>query len=81
MLAVSTGDGNCFYRAELAAVVEGLCLDPRPACIAALYDALKSQRSAVAACPFIAHHTKVLALQGHSFLQVPLWCQCTKLLV
>ncbi len=81
MLGMSAGDGNCFYRAMLAAVVEGLCLDPRPARIAALSEAFISQQSDVESCPAIDHHTKALALQGHNFLQVPLWCQCMMLLV
>ncbi len=81
MLGVSTGDGNCFYRALLAAMVEGLCLDPRPARIASLTETFMSQRSAVASCPVIHHQTKVLALQGYNFLQVPSWCQCLMLLV
>ena len=81
MLGVSAGDGNCFYWAMLAAMVEGLCLDPQPACIAALTEAFISQRSAVSSCPGIGHQTKALALQGHKFLQVPLWCQCMMLLV
>ena len=81
MLGVSTGDGNCFYRAELAAIVEGLCLDPRPAHIAALSRAFNSQRLAVESCPIVNYQTKALALQGHIFLQVPLWCQCMMLLV
>ena len=67
MLGVPTGDG---YLAMLTAVVEGLCLDPRPARIASLTETFMSQRSAVASCPVIHHQTKVLALQGHNFLQV-----------
>ncbi len=81
MLGVSAGDGNCFYRALLAGTVEGLCFDPRPLRIAALTKAFISQRHAVASCPVIDHQTKALALQGHNFLQVPLWCQCLMLLV
>ncbi|KAL0024855.1 hypothetical protein WJX79_006772 [Trebouxia sp. C0005] len=63
------GDGNCFYRALQAGMVEGLCLDPRPACIAALSAAFMSQRAAMESCPIINHQTKALALQGHNFLQ------------
>ena len=81
MLGVSVGDGNCFYRAILAGMVEGLCLEPRPARIAALSAAFMSQRVAMESCPIVNHQTKVLALQGHSLLQVPLWCQCLVLLV
>ena len=81
MLGVSAGDGNCFYRALLAGMVEGLCLDPQPAYIAALCKAFMSQQSAVASCPVIDHQSKALALQGHKFLQVPMWCQCLMLLV
>ena len=81
MLGVSTGDGNCFYRAELAAVVEGLCHDPRPAHIAALSRAFHSQQLAVESCPVVNHEIKTVALQGHNFLQVPWRCQCLMLLV
>jgi len=81
MLGLSAGDGNCFYRAMLAAVVEGLCLDPQPARVAALCEAFLSQRLAVESCPAIDFQTKALALQGHKFLQVPLGCQCMMLLV
>ncbi|KAL0024811.1 hypothetical protein WJX79_000215 [Trebouxia sp. C0005] len=63
------GDGNCFYRAILAGMVEGLCLEPRPARIAALSAAFMSQRVAMESCPIVNHQTKVLALQGHSLLQ------------
>ncbi len=70
MLGVSTGDGNCFYRALLAGMVEGLSLDPQPARIAALTEAFISQRSGVALCPVIGHQTKALAIQGHNFSQV-----------
>ncbi len=81
MLGVSTGDGNCFYRAKLAAVVEGLCRDPRPAHIAALSKAFTSQQLALKSCPIVNHGTREVAIQGHNFLQVPLWCQCLMLLV
>ncbi len=81
MLGVSTGDGNCFYRAVSAGMLEGLCRDSRPACIAALSEAFMSQHSAVDSCLAIDDETKAVALQGHNFLQVPLWCRCIMLLV
>ncbi len=74
MLGVSTGDRNCFYRAELAAVVEGLCHDPRPAHIAALSRAFHSQQLALESCPIVNRETRAVALQGHNFLQVPCIC-------
>ncbi len=52
MLGVPTGDG---YLAMLTAVVEGLCLDPRPALISALSEAFTSQRLAVGSCTTINH--------------------------
>ena len=79
-LGVSTGDGNCFYRAELAAIVEGLCHDPQPAHIAALSDAFTNQQLALESCPIVDDETKAIAVQGHNFLQVPLWCKCLMLL-
>ncbi|KAL0044580.1 hypothetical protein WJX82_001321 [Trebouxia sp. C0006] len=63
------GDGNCFYRAKLAAVVEGLCRDPRPAHIAALSKAFTSQQLALKSCPIVNHGTREVAIQGHNFLQ------------
>ncbi|DBB14961.1 TPA: hypothetical protein ACH3X3_004558 [Trebouxia sp. C0006] len=63
------GDGNCFCRAELAAIVEGLCHDPQPAHIAALSDAFTNQRWALESCPIVDDETKAIAVQGHNFLQ------------
>ncbi len=71
MLSVFTGDGNCFYRAVSAGVVEGLCHDSRPARITALSEAFMCQRSAVDSCLAI-DETRAVSLQGHDFLQVPL---------
>ncbi len=71
------GDGNCFYRSFIAALLENLCQDPLQSHLETLSEAFDSQCKALLSCRDIDGKYKDLAVHGHRYLQVMLSSQAS----